>query len=186
MGNLWVYFGTGDRNHPNNTSTNRFYGIKENTTMTNGSMLTESSLTDVTNGTGTVTQGWYIVLSNDEKVLSAADVFNNSVYFTTFTPVTAAACGTGGGDAKLYAVNLTTGNASINLTSGAVVSPGEAASVEAKAIGTGIPSRPIVIINQSGNVGSPFVIAGTTNQQISSTAVPQVSVRRLVGWREVF
>ncbi len=185
-GNLWIYFGTGDRNHPNNTSTNRFYGIKENTPMTNGSTLTESSLTNVTSGIGTVTQGWYIVLANNEKVLSASDVFNNSVFFTTFTPVTAAACGTGGGDAKLYAVNLNTGDASIDLTSGAAVSPGQAAYLEAKSIGTGIPSRPIVIINQSGNVGNPFVITGTTNQQISSTPVPQVSVRRLVAWREVF
>ena len=36
-GNLWMFIGTGDRYHPNNTSSNRFYGIKENTTMTNGS-----------------------------------------------------------------------------------------------------------------------------------------------------
>ena len=43
-GNLWVFFGSGDRYHPNNTSSNRFYGIKDNTTMTNGSTLTESSL----------------------------------------------------------------------------------------------------------------------------------------------
>ncbi len=28
--NLWLYIGTGDRNHPNNTATNRFYGIKDN------------------------------------------------------------------------------------------------------------------------------------------------------------
>ena len=186
LGNLWVYFGTGDRNHPNNTSTNRFYGIKENTTMTNGSTLTESSLTDVTNGTGTVTQGWYVALTNNEKVLSASDVFNYSVFFTTFTPVTAAACGTGGGDAKLYAVNLNTGDASINLTSGAAVSPGQAAYMEAKSIGTGIPSRPVVIINPSGNVGSPFIITGTTNQQISSTGLNSISIRRLVAWREVF
>jgi len=36
-GKLWVYFGTGDRNHPNNTSANRFYGIRDDQTgMTNG------------------------------------------------------------------------------------------------------------------------------------------------------
>ena len=27
--NVWIYFGTGDRNHPNNTASNRFYGIKD-------------------------------------------------------------------------------------------------------------------------------------------------------------
>ena len=34
--NLWVFLGTGDRNHPNGTASNRFYGIKETTDMTNG------------------------------------------------------------------------------------------------------------------------------------------------------
>jgi type IV pilus assembly protein PilY1 len=186
VGNLWVYFGTGDRFHPNNTSSNRFYGIKDNTSMTNGSVLTESALTNVTSGTGTVTQGWYIVLASNEKVLAASDVFNKAVFFTTFTPVTAAVCNGGGGDAKLYAVNLTTGDAAVDLTTGTALSVGQSALAAAKAIGTGIPSRPIVIINQSGNMGSPHVITGTTNQQISNTQIPQVGLRRLVGWREVF
>ncbi len=185
-GNLWVYFGTGDRNHPNNASTNRFYGIKENTTMTNGSTLTESSLTNVTSGSGTVTQGWYVVLANNEKVLSSADVFNKIVFYTTFTPVTTAACGSGGGNAKLYAVNLTSGDGAINLSTGAKLASGQGALTTAKAIGTGIPSKPMVIIRQSGNTGNPYVISGTTNQQISSASVPQVTSKRLVGWREVF
>ncbi|HWO42652.1 MAG TPA: PilC/PilY family type IV pilus protein [Candidatus Eisenbacteria bacterium] len=184
--NLWVYFGTGDRNHPNNTSSNRFYGIQDNTSMTNGSALTEASLTNVTSGGGSVSQGWYIVLNNNEKVLSAADVFNSAVFFTTFTPTTTVACGGGGGDAKLYAVNLTTGDAAVDLTTGAVLTSGQSALTMAKAIGTGIPSKPIIIINQAGNIGNPYVITGTTNQQISNTQIPQVSVRRLVGWREVF
>ena len=33
--------GTGDRFHPNNTSSNRFYGIKDNTSMANGAALVE-------------------------------------------------------------------------------------------------------------------------------------------------
>ena len=40
---LWIYFGTGDRNHPNNAAANRFYGIKDATTMTNGSTYTEAT-----------------------------------------------------------------------------------------------------------------------------------------------
>jgi type IV pilus assembly protein PilY1 len=67
-GNLWVFFGTGDRNHPNSTASNRFYGIKENSDMTNGHELTESDLTDVTAGGGSPTQGWYIRLGSSEKV----------------------------------------------------------------------------------------------------------------------
>jgi type IV pilus assembly protein PilY1 len=185
-GNLWLFFGTGDRYHPNNTSSNRFYGIKENTAMTNGSTLIESSLTNLSSGSGSISQGWYVPLANNEKVLASSDLFNSIAFFTTFTPVTAAVCGTGGGDAKLYAVNMTTGDAALNLTTGAVLTSGTAALTMAKTIGTGIPSKPIVIMSQSGNRAVPYVISGTTNQQISEIQVPQVTVRRIVGWREVF
>ncbi len=191
--NLWVYFGTGDRNHPNNSSSNRFYGIKDTTessswtaTMTQGSPFQESSLTDVTSGSGAITQGYYIGLSANEKVLSAADAFNSVVLFTTFTPTTAAVCGAGGGDAKLYAVNLITGDAALNLTTGGALPIGTAAAAGAKNIGTGIPSRPIVTIDQNGNMGSPWVITGTTNQQVSNTQLGNLLRNRVVAWREVF
>ena len=183
---LWVFFGTGDRYHPNNTSSNRFYGIKENTTMTNGSPLLESNLANLSSGSGTVTQGWYVPLASNEKILASADVFNSDVFFTSFTPTTAAVCGSGGGDAKLYAVNMTTGDAALNLTSGATLGAGTAALSMAKTIGTGIPSRPIIIMSESGNHATPYLISGTTNQQISTTQIPQITVKKLVGWREVF
>jgi hypothetical protein len=31
---LWLYIGTGDRNHPNNNATNRFYGIRDSFDLT--------------------------------------------------------------------------------------------------------------------------------------------------------
>jgi type IV pilus assembly protein PilY1 len=190
--NLWVYFGTGDRNHPNNSSSNRFYGIKDTTevggaaVMTQGSYFQESSLTNMTSGSGSVSQGYYIALSANEKVLSSADAFASVVFFTTFTPTTATVCGGGGGDAKLYAVNLTTGDAALDLTTGGVLPAGTAAAAAARNIGTGIPSRPIVTIDQNGNIGNPYIITGTTNQQVTNTPVPALSTKRLVGWREVF
>ena len=199
--NLWVYFGTGDRNHPNNASSNRFYAIKDTTevngaaVMTQGSYFQESSLTDVTAGTGTVTQGFYIrlgvnaagtVVNPNEKILSAVDAFAGVVFFTTFTPTTATVCNGGGGDARLYAVNLTTGDAALDLTTGGVLPAGAAAVSAARGIGTGIPSRPIVTIDQNGNIGNPYIITGTTNQQVTNTPVPALSTKRLVGWREVF
>ena len=154
--------------------------------MANGSTLTESSLTNVSSGTGTVTQGWYVPLNSNEKVLASADVFNSVVLFTSFTPSTAAVCGGGGGDAKLYSINMTTGDAALNLTTGAVAVAGTAALTLAKTIGSGIPSKPIIIMSQQGNQGTPYVISGTTNQQISTTQIPLVALRKLIGWREVF
>jgi hypothetical protein len=41
-------------------------------------------------------------------------------------------------------------------------------------------------MSPTGNRATPYVITGTTNQQITSTQVPTVTKRRLVGWREVF
>jgi hypothetical protein len=184
--NLWLFIGSGDRYHPNSTASNRFYGLKENTTMVNGSTLTESSLTNLSSGTGTISQGWYVPLNNNEKVLASADVFNSVVLFTSFTPATAAVCGGGGGDAKLYAISMTTGDAALNLTTGAVAVAGTAALTMAKTIGSGIPSKPIIIMSQSGNQGTPYVISGTTNQQISTTQIPLLALRKLIGWREVF
>ncbi|MGH7874909.1 MAG: pilus assembly protein [Candidatus Binatia bacterium] len=184
--NLWVFIGTGDRYHPNNTSSNRFYGIKENTTMTNASTLTEANLANLSSGSGTVTQGWYVPLASNEKILASADVFNSAVFFTSFTPTTAAVCGGGGGDAKLYSVNMTTGDAALNLTSGTALTAGTAALSMAKTIGTGIPSKPIIIMSESGIRATPYLISGTTNQQISTTQIPQITVKKLVGWREVF
>ena len=176
-----MFVGTGDRYHPNNTSSNRFYGIKENTSMTNGSVLTESNLTNLSSGAGTVTQGWYVPMASNEKVLASSDVFSSTVFFTTFTPTTVAVCGGGGGDAKLYSINMTTGDGALNLTTGAVAAAGTAAITLAKTIGTGIPSKPIIIMNQSGNQATPYVISGTTNQQISTTQIPLVALRKLIG-----
>jgi Tfp pilus tip-associated adhesin PilY1 len=171
----------------NKPSTNRFYGFKDvASNMTNGSNLTESSLTNLTSGTGTVTQGWYIVLANTEKVLAASDVFNKIVLFTTFTPSTTVTCGAGGGAAKLYSVNMTTGDAALNLADGTLLAAGQSALANARAIGTGIPSKPVIVINTSNGFAA-WAVTGTTDQQITNTPVPTPpSAKQLIGWREVF
>ena len=185
-GNLWVFVGTGDRFHPNNTASNRFYGIKDNTAMTNGTALTESNLTNLSSGSGTIVQGWYVPMASNEKVLASSDVFDSRVFFTTFTPTTVAVCGGGGGDAKLYSINMTTGDAALNLTTGAVLATGTAALTMAKTIGSGIPTKPIINMSGSGIKGTPYLTTGTTNNQLSTTVIPTVTRRRLIGWREVF
>ena len=186
-GNVWVYIGTGDRNHPNNSAQNRFYAIKDNVGMTNGSALTESNLLDVTSANGTVTQGWYVRVGTSEKVLASADVFNKIVYFSTFTPTTMSACGSGGGTAKLYAVQVLTGYAAVDWSSGTALASTNATLARAKTIGTGIPSRPIMVITESGATLTTSVIAATTSQQLpSNPAPPPNSMRRILYWREAY
>ncbi|PYN50160.1 MAG: hypothetical protein DMD94_27325, partial [Candidatus Rokuibacteriota bacterium] len=103
-GALWAFFGTGDRNHPVATATNRFYGIKDTTTMTNGATLTESSLANVTSSSASAAAGWFFQMGTNEKVLAPANVFNMDVLFSGFTPTAVVTCTSGGGTAKLYSV----------------------------------------------------------------------------------
>jgi len=190
-GKLWVYFGTGDRNHPNNTSANRFYGIRDDQTgMTNGTAWTESSLADATAGEPdlSVKKGWYVPLASTEKVLAAPDIFNKIVYFTSFTPTTTAVCGSGGGTAKLYAIQMVSGFAAIDwATDNVLGSSATASTARGQTIGQGIPSKPIFIINDQGVSVSATVTAGTTNQQLpNNPAPPPDNMRRILYWREAF
>ena len=118
-GFLSVFFGTGDRSNPLETSVeDRIYAVKDDGT----SNLTESSLVDVTdrveqNGSDAETtlkeelkegHGWFIRLDqrSGEKVLASPSAFF-SVFFSTFTPVSGAC--NAGGDARLYQLNYETG-----------------------------------------------------------------------------
>ena len=186
--NLWVYFGTGDRNHPNNTTApNRFYGIKDNVGMTNGSPLTEANLVNVTSANATATQGWYFLLGSDEKVLAAADVFNKVVLFSTFIPTSTSACASGGGEAKLYAVQIDTGYAAVDFSLGVALVSTDASATRAKTIGAGIPTKPIVMVTDSGTTVSSDALIATSNQALSRNPVPPPSaMRKVLYWRESF
>ncbi len=183
---LWVFFGTGDRNHPNNASANRFYGIKDTTPMTNGDALTETDLVDVTSTTVAAPQGWFIRLASNEKVLASANVFNKVVFFSSFTPTTTVACESGGGTAKLYAVQMGTGFAAIDFATGEALPSTDASRVRYLTIGTGIASMPVVVITYAGNTISTSVVTATTSQQLpSNPAPPPTSLKQFLFWREV-
>jgi type IV pilus assembly protein PilY1 len=181
--NLWVYFGTGDRNHPNNTGTNRFYALKDTTGMTNGSALTESSLANVTSTNTSPTGGWFITLGSTEKVWSAADIFNKIVFFTSFTP-SGDACGAGG-DARLYEIQMTSGYAALDWTTGLPLTSSDSSRPRAQVIGAGIPSKPITQVTESGGAVTSTSITATTSQQLTSNpAPPPTTMRRTIYWTE--
>jgi len=188
---LWIYFGTGDRNHPNSTTApNRSYGIKDDPNdMTNGSALMESDLVDVTttDANATKARGWFFKLGSNEKVLAAADVFNEVVFFSSFTPTSTSVCSSGGGTAKLYAVQMITGYSAVDFALGVALTSSSASATRGKDIGTGIPSKPIIVITESGATISTSVIAATTSQQLpSNPAPPPSAMRKVLYWREVF
>jgi type IV pilus assembly protein PilY1 len=186
--NLWVFFGTGDRNHPNNTASNRFYGIKDNTTMSNGSALTESNLVDVTTSSASPTQGWFYRLGTSEKVLAASNVFNMNVFFSGFTPTTTVSCVSGSGDAKLYAVQVESGLAAINFATGTALTSPNTSTARSTTIGTGIASMPVIVItppDASGGSATSSVITATSDQQLPNNPVPPPPFLKTVrSWRE--
>jgi type IV pilus assembly protein PilY1 len=186
--NLWVFFGTGDRNHPNATATNRFYGIKDNTTMTNATVLTESNLSDVTSSNATPSQGWYFRLGTNEKVLAAANVFNMNVLFSGFTPTTTVTCTSGGGTAKLYAVQVQTGYAAINFSTGLALTTTDASVGRSTTIGSGIASMPVIVITppaDGSGTAATWAITATSNQQLPNNSVPPPAfLKQVRSWRE--
>jgi len=185
--NLWVFLGTGDRNHPNSTASNRFYGIKETTDMTNGAALSESNLIDVTSTNGTASGGWFFQLGTNEKVLDPANVFNMDVLFSAFTPVSTVTCTSGGGTAKLYSVQMTTGYAAIDFSTGTALATTDSSVTRSTTIGQGIASMPVVIVTPPAGSGSATAsaITATTNQQLPSNPVPAPTfLKQVRSWRE--
>ena len=142
--------------------------------------ITESDLVDVTDdliqmGTDeqkiqaadelTASKGWYIRLENTgEKVTASPTIFSGIVYFTTYTPASEAGggdpddpCGapTARGTARLYAIDYLTGG-SVNDYSSDTETDGEGEVVDQgkkdryKAIGTAIPTAPVIAVLEGG------------------------------------
>ncbi len=126
----FIFFGTGDREHPLKTNIiNRIYGV----TLPNNlnSPLTENDLLDLTDdkldkdsGASNTEKetimsslinkyGWYVKLSSGEKVLSKPTIFDNIVYFTTYTPSLKNICNPQG-ISKVYALKYCNATAGID------------------------------------------------------------------------
>ena len=149
LGNVWVYFGTGESNDPTCEPTdtsdtkNRLYGIKESFNLT--TPITSATLTNITSGTAyncvtATNDGWYYNLSTNpvtrsdgtvitnpvgEKMISDPALFGGVVYFPTYVPSqgTGTACGLSG-DSFNHQINYCTGAETI-----AYIGHGEASSV---------------------------------------------------------
>ncbi len=197
-----IFFGTGDREHPKDSTTvNRIYAVKDKNPST---PLTETDLVDVTldllqdpNTSGPdkdqirallrQKSGWYIKLdvNTGEKVLAPPVVFYKTAYFTTFAPTfgtTGDPCYVGEGTARVYILRYDTGNAAFNLdTSNDVGAPVVKRSDRAGVIGTAMPSGVIITFFGGTAVGYAGVGGGVYTPMLPSTKslVP-------INWKIVF
>jgi type IV pilus assembly protein PilY1 len=191
-GILWVYFGTGDRENPNDkNSQERFYAVKDDGKGSDGKgsyPLEEKHLSDITDKNKfdpVSTLGWYIQLPKGEKVLAKPAVFNRLVYFTTYTyykrsedPCAVA------GLSKEYVVEHLSGGGAFNVDdmSDILNPPKNFDFTRSQEIGTGAPSAPVITVNMKGKAS---VIIGTTSGQISSREGLRYNSREILYWREV-
>jgi type IV pilus assembly protein PilY1 len=160
-----LFFGTGDREHPKDTTVvNRIYAVKDKNA---ASVLTENNLVDVTSDELQTTtdqarrdailaelkskSGWYIRLDQNvgEKVLSPPVVYFKTAYFTTFTPTFSSGedpCYVDGGKARTYILQYKTGNAAYNLDASNDLggSPVLIRSDRSEVVGFSIPSGVII------------------------------------------
>jgi type IV pilus assembly protein PilY1 len=158
-----LFFGTGDREHPKeSTNINRFYAVKDKNPST---PLTETNLVDVTQdllqdaSTSTADKtailnalatkdGWFIKLDQNlgEKCLSSPAVYYGVVYYTSFAPTFGSEgdpCFVGEGTGRVYALRYKSGNAAFNLD-GLGTMDTLTRSDRGATIGTGIPSGVII------------------------------------------
>jgi len=204
-----IFFGTGDRTDPGETAVvNRFYAIKNDWSA--AGPLTESELVDVSDDLiqlGTTAEkasvksslensdGWFFRLENvGEKVVSSPRVYGGVVYFTTYTPDSGStpnpsdpcAVSTVRGVGRLYAVDYKTGASVLELSSltetdndGQTVGLGK--KDRSIAIGTAIPSAPVIAIL----TGGARIFIGVEGGIVS---MPTISTRDMYTyyWTQIF
>jgi type IV pilus assembly protein PilY1 len=188
-GNPWVYFGTGDREHPNDLSNpaERFYAVKDSGI--GNFPRSETDLLDVTSSntfTPTSKDGWYIQLEKStqksEKVLAKPVVFNKLVYFTTYVYTTTANPCSVPGEAKLYIVEYLSGGGALEVDD-LIDLAGSPSQQRSKTIGPGGPSNPVITVDVKGKAS---VTVGTTSDQVFSTQILSHSKsKEILYWREV-
>ncbi len=187
----WVYWGTGDREDPRDWSNGpeRFYAVMDNNL--GPYPRTDGDLTEVTADVhNTFTPalskyGWYFLLDKTgrelEKVLARPAVFDNLVYFTTYTYTPAHDLCSVAGISKEYIVEYRSGGGALNVDELSDLSG--PTSERWRVIGTGAPSAPVISVSIKG--GGSVIIGATSGQVYSSEAFSSGSFKQLLYWRDV-
>ncbi len=149
VGNLWIYWGTGDKSDPTaSNAQEKLYALKDNdrtTTYRINDMDNITSTGATYDNTNSTNDGYYIDITGmGEKILADPIVFGGVVYFSTYTPPENKPCEQSG-VASLYGIKY---------TSGAGAFPGGARSIS---IGQGIPSSPVVSTAQGASTSDIYI-----------------------------
>lgn len=181
-GNLWVYWGTGDKTDPTAANAQeKFYALKDNDRTTTYGISDLENITTGTYSDSSDKHGWYINFAGSgEKVLAEPTVFGGVVYFTTYTPYQGGDPCETGGDAKFYAVDYVTGGGKLDE---------DARSMD---IGSGMPSAPIISLKPGNELSVDIYVttsggggSGAQVQKIPNYNAPTLSNRtNMLFWKD--
>jgi hypothetical protein len=138
-GNLWIYWGTGDKVNPVDTTVrNKFFAMKDGDFT---STWTLSDLENIDSSTYTDTsakRGFYINFSTGgEKMLYDPTVYGGAVYFTTYLPDQSGDPCSQAGTSYLWGINYLTG-------AGVIPTGTSGATARSKYLGIGMASGVVV------------------------------------------
>jgi Tfp pilus tip-associated adhesin PilY1 len=180
-GNIWVYFGTGDKTDPSATAGyERVYAIIDSdrtSTYKPGNLMDISSPTVQYDPNSTTYKGWYITLGGGgEKMLAAPVIYDQKLYFTTYTPSTVP-CDQNG-IAQLYVLDYRTGAGMLN-------------GSRSEPIGVGIPSGPVISINPYGGAYNVYVSTSAANyganantSKANDTSAQHNKLKNMIYWKD--
>ena len=188
IGNLWVFWGTGDKVDPTAVSAvkDSFYGVKDNRTST----YTVSNIADVTaaadvfDPSSTTKVGYYMNLTGSgQKILAEPAVFGGVVYFTSFTPVNTNDPCVQAGDATLHGIKFTTCGGVFDV---------EGSTSRQMSIGSGIASAPILSLKPVGGTGADLYVT-VSGGGLSSASTQRVTFNppgasnrtNLIHWKDM-
>jgi Tfp pilus tip-associated adhesin PilY1 len=178
-GNIWVYFGTGDKTDPSaTTGYERVYAIKDSDRT---STYKPANLMDISSAVydpnSTTYHGWYITLPGaGEKMLAAPVIYDQKLYFTTYTP-SSVPCDQNG-IASLYVIDYLTGAGQLN-------------GARSEIIGYGIPSGPVISVNPYGGKYNVYASTSAANygtssntQEITDTSTQHSKLKYMIYWKD--
>jgi type IV pilus assembly protein PilY1 len=167
-GDLWIYWGTGDRvNLESGSTTDYFFAVKETANFTG--TRTPANLQDISGASQLYNDpsksGWFMQMpGTGEKVLAEPSVFGGVVYFTSFVPPTGGDPCNAAGSSKLYGVTFNTG--------GGTFDSGES-KVRSMTLGSGMAMAPVVSFNPHTNQPDLYVtLSGGGGSSASTIRAP--------------
>lgn len=194
-GNLWVYWGTGDKMAPTaSNAQERLFAVKDNRTSTYGfnDLNNITSDSQVFDPASTDKVGYAMNLSGSgQKVLADPTVFGGVVYFTSYNPPSGNDPCEQGGVASLHGLNATTGAGALTTTTTSTAGVVTTTATRSITIGSGIPTAPIISMPPgSGAAGLYVTTSGGGGTEASTNKVdftPAGAANRtnMLYWRDM-